>query len=58
MIGPAELGKMKPGAVLVNVARGQIVDQTALVDALRSHQTPALAWTSSPWNRFPSTIRC
>jgi D-3-phosphoglycerate dehydrogenase len=36
MIGPEEFGKMKPGAILINVARGQIVDQAALVDALRS----------------------
>jgi phosphoglycerate dehydrogenase-like enzyme len=38
MIGPAEFGKMKPSAVLINVARGQIVDQAALLDALRAHQ--------------------
>jgi phosphoglycerate dehydrogenase-like enzyme len=38
MIGPAELRKMKPSAILINVARGQIVDQAALVDALRSRQ--------------------
>jgi phosphoglycerate dehydrogenase-like enzyme len=38
MLGPAEFGKMKPSAILINVARGQVVDQAALVDALRSHQ--------------------
>jgi phosphoglycerate dehydrogenase-like enzyme len=38
MIGPAQFGKMKPTAILINVARGQIVDQGALVDALRSGQ--------------------
>jgi phosphoglycerate dehydrogenase-like enzyme len=38
MLGPAEFGKMKPGAILINVARGQVVDQAALVNALRSHQ--------------------
>ncbi len=36
MIGAAELGMMKPTAVLVNTARGTVVDSKALYDALRS----------------------
>lgn len=38
LLGKAEFGKMKPGAILINVARGPIVDQDALVDALREGQ--------------------
>lgn len=38
MIGPAELAAVKPGAVLVNIARGAMVDEAALISALRSGQ--------------------
>jgi D-3-phosphoglycerate dehydrogenase len=38
LIGRRELGLMKPGALLINSARGAIVDTAALVDALnRGH---------------------
>lgn len=36
MIDRAALGRMKAGAVLVNTSRGAIVDEGALVDALRA----------------------
>jgi glyoxylate reductase len=36
LINAAALRMMKPTAILVNTARGPIVDQDALIDALRS----------------------
>lgn len=38
MIGASELAAMKPTATLINIARGSVVDQDALVAALRSGQ--------------------
>jgi D-3-phosphoglycerate dehydrogenase len=36
LLGPAQFARMKPGALLVNTARGQMIDEAALVAALRS----------------------
>ncbi len=40
-IGAAELKQMKPTATLVNLARGGIVDDAALAEALRNHTIAA-----------------
>ena len=36
MIGAAELAQMRPSAILVNISRGSIVDESALISALEN----------------------
>jgi phosphoglycerate dehydrogenase-like enzyme len=37
LVGAAELELMKPTARLINASRGPIVDESSLIEALRSH---------------------
>lgn len=52
MIGADELARMKPAAVLINVARGAIVDEQALFDALREERIGGAVLDT--WYRYPS----
>ncbi|HEX5936200.1 MAG TPA: NAD(P)-dependent oxidoreductase [Actinomycetota bacterium] len=52
LIGAREFGLMKPSAYLVNTARGRIVDEPALIDALRDRTIAGAGldvyWTEPP----------
>ena len=45
LIGAAELAHLPRGAVLINVARGAVVDQAALLAALHSGSWAGRRWT-------------
>ena len=65
MIGAAELAALPRGAALINIGRGSLVDEPALVDALRDGR-PATAWldvfaeeplpADSPLWRMPNVL--
>ena len=56
LIGPEQLKQIKPGARLINCARGGIYDENALVDGLRSGQLGGVAldvYTNEPCTDSP-----
>ena len=48
LIGATEIGLMKPGALLVNAARGPVVATDALVEALQQHRIQAALDVTDP----------
>jgi phosphoglycerate dehydrogenase-like enzyme len=54
MIDAAAFGHMKEGAYLINVARGEVVDEDALFAALTSKRIAGAALDT--WYRYPSNV--
>ena len=57
MMGAEELALMKPGSLLINAARGTVVDIPALCDALKRKHLAGRPSTCSRRNRPPTAIR-
>src|SRR5262245_35239046 len=57
LIGAAELSLMKPEAILINTARGGLIDDDALIDALMNHRIAGAAIdvlrVEPPWDGIP-----
>ena len=51
LIGPSELARMRPNASLINVARGEVVDEAALYEALRDRRIRSAA--IDVWYQYP-----
>ena len=57
LIGAGDLGRLGPSSYLVNTSRGPIVDEAALVDALRSGAIAGAALDVYDTEPLPRTIR-
>ncbi len=57
LVGAKAFAASKPGLILVNTARGEIIDLDALYDAMRDNKVQAQVSTCCRWNRPTRTIR-
>jgi phosphoglycerate dehydrogenase-like enzyme len=55
MINQTTLSKMKPSAILINAARGSLVETSALVEALQNHRISAAALDVTDPEPLPPT---
>ena len=58
LIGAPALAAMKPSAILVNVARGRVVDEPALVEALAAKRIAAAGIDCTVDEPLPPPRRC
>jgi phosphoglycerate dehydrogenase-like enzyme len=54
LIGPSELAVLKPTAYLVDIGRGGVIDQAALIAALREHKIAGAALDVFPEEPLPA----
>jgi phosphoglycerate dehydrogenase-like enzyme len=54
LLGPAELAALKPTAFLVDIGRGGVIEQNALITALREHKIAGAALDVFPEEPLPA----
>ena len=54
LLGPSELAVFKPTAYLIDIGRGGVIDQAALITALREHKLAGAALDVFPEEPLPA----